>query len=91
MLGCLSIEPNRLWLVVDPLFIGYDVLYMTKIDGAKGKYEKRWILITGASTGIGEACALYLDKLGFNVFAGVRKESDAHSLKQKASKKLTPV
>ncbi|AFZ01044.1 SDR family oxidoreductase [Calothrix sp. PCC 6303] len=49
------------------------------------------VVITGASTGIGEACALMLDKLGFSVFAGVRKESDAEALKQKASSRLTPI
>jgi NAD(P)-dependent dehydrogenase (short-subunit alcohol dehydrogenase family) len=49
------------------------------------------VVITGASTGIGEACALVLDQLGFSVFAGVRKESDAEALKQKASSRLTPI
>jgi NAD(P)-dependent dehydrogenase (short-subunit alcohol dehydrogenase family) len=32
--------------------------------------------VTGASSGIGEACAQHLAALGFNVFAGVRKEAD---------------
>ncbi len=49
------------------------------------------IVITGASTGIGEACALRLDKLGFRVFAGVRKEADGQRLKQQASDRLSPV
>jgi len=49
------------------------------------------VLVTGASTGIGEACALYLDKLGFWVFAGVRKERDGDALKRKASDRLAPV
>lgn len=49
------------------------------------------IVITGASTGIGQACALYLDKLGFQVFAGVRKDTDAQALRQKASERLTPI
>ena len=48
------------------------------------------IVITGASSGIGKATALHLDKLGFRVFAGVRKEADGHALKKEASEKLTP-
>lgn len=38
------------------------------------------VLITGASTGIGEACARYLVDRGFHVFAGVRKPADADRL-----------
>src|SRR5439155_3574156 len=49
------------------------------------------IVITGASTGIGRACALRLDRMGFRVFAGVRKTEDGEALKQQASERLTPV
>jgi len=49
------------------------------------------ILVTGASTGIGRACALMLDRYGFQVFAGVRKEQDAQSLAAEASPRLTPL
>jgi NAD(P)-dependent dehydrogenase (short-subunit alcohol dehydrogenase family) len=49
------------------------------------------VVITGASTGIGEACALLLDQLGFSVFAGVRQEVHAEKLKQQASQRLTPI
>ncbi len=49
------------------------------------------VLITGTSTGIGKACALYLDRLGFKIFAGVRKEADGKALKESASDRLTPV
>jgi NAD(P)-dependent dehydrogenase (short-subunit alcohol dehydrogenase family) len=49
------------------------------------------IVITGASTGIGEACALALDRLGFRVFAGVRRFADGEALKAKGSGRLTPV
>lgn len=38
------------------------------------------VLITGASTGIGEACAIYLAERGWRVFAGVRKQVDAERL-----------
>jgi NAD(P)-dependent dehydrogenase (short-subunit alcohol dehydrogenase family) len=49
------------------------------------------VLVTGASTGIGEACALELDRRGFRVFAGVRRDEDAEQLRQKASARLLPV
>ncbi len=48
-------------------------------------------MITGASSGIGEACALHFDKKGFRVFAGVRKASDGEALRQKTSDRLTPL
>ncbi|MGD0170215.1 MAG: SDR family NAD(P)-dependent oxidoreductase [Smithella sp.] len=53
--------------------------------------RKRAILITGSSTGIGKACALYLDSIGFHVFAGVRREVDGNDLRKNASDRLTPV
>jgi NAD(P)-dependent dehydrogenase (short-subunit alcohol dehydrogenase family) len=49
------------------------------------------VLITGTSTGVGRATALLLDKQGYRVFAGVRKEQDAESLKCSASGNLTPI
>ncbi len=52
---------------------------------------ERCVLITGASTGIGRACALHMDRAGWRVFAGVRKEADGASLRQVASPRLTPV
>jgi NAD(P)-dependent dehydrogenase (short-subunit alcohol dehydrogenase family) len=49
------------------------------------------IVISGASSGIGRACALHLDKLGFDVFAGVRKEADGERLREEASGRLVPL
>ncbi len=46
------------------------------------------VLITGASTGIGAACALELDRRGFRVFAGVRKPEDGQRLQTQASPRL---
>jgi NAD(P)-dependent dehydrogenase (short-subunit alcohol dehydrogenase family) len=47
------------------------------------------VVVTGASTGIGRACALRLDRLGFQVFAGIRRDADAKALKKKAKGGLT--
>ena len=49
------------------------------------------IVITGASTGIGEASALLLDRAGWRVFAGVRRVADGEALRTRASGRLTPV
>lgn len=49
------------------------------------------VVITGASSGIGKACALRLDQLGFHVFAGVRRESDGEALRCEASDRLIPL
>jgi NAD(P)-dependent dehydrogenase (short-subunit alcohol dehydrogenase family) len=53
--------------------------------------NKGAVLITGTSTGIGRAIALKLTEEGYRVFAGVRTEKDAESLKQAASGNLTPI
>jgi NAD(P)-dependent dehydrogenase (short-subunit alcohol dehydrogenase family) len=49
------------------------------------------VVVTGASSGIGRACALHLDSLGFRVFAGVRKEADAEALRAEGSERLEPL
>jgi NAD(P)-dependent dehydrogenase (short-subunit alcohol dehydrogenase family) len=43
-------------------------------------YQQHHILISGATTGIGQCCALELSKLGLTVLAGYRKESDKTKL-----------
>jgi NAD(P)-dependent dehydrogenase (short-subunit alcohol dehydrogenase family) len=53
--------------------------------------ELRSAVITGASTGIGRATALRLDAAGFRVFAGVRRATDADSLRGVASERLVPI
>ena len=63
----------------------------TSWGGDMASEGPRTVVITGASTGIGEACALRMDRLGWRVFAGVRKEADGQALREKASEKLTPI
>jgi NAD(P)-dependent dehydrogenase (short-subunit alcohol dehydrogenase family) len=53
--------------------------------------SSRAIIVTGASTGIGRAAALWMDARGFQVFAGVRKDADADALREAASDRLTPI
>ena len=50
--------------------------------------KERSVLVTGASTGIGRATALRMDATGWRVFAGVRREEDAESLRGEASDRL---
>ena len=49
------------------------------------------VFITGCSTGIGYESALYLDRMGYHVFAGVRREQDAQALRKAASAHLFPI
>jgi NAD(P)-dependent dehydrogenase (short-subunit alcohol dehydrogenase family) len=49
------------------------------------------ILISGASSGIGRALCLELDRRGYHVFAGVRSLADADQLRSQASPRLSGV
>ncbi len=57
----------------------------------KNSTHQRAFLVTGASSGIGRATALLLDRSGFQVFAGVRRNEDGEALRQQASGRLTPI
>jgi NAD(P)-dependent dehydrogenase (short-subunit alcohol dehydrogenase family) len=51
----------------------------------------RSALVTGASTGIGRATALWLDARGWRVYAGVRRDQDAEALREAGSERLQPL
>ena len=55
------------------------------------KADSPAVVVTGSSTGIGEACALELDRRGFRVFAGVRNQADGQRLQAKGSTRLVPI
>ena len=52
---------------------------------------RRAVLVTGTSTGIGRACAMFLARSGYSVFAGVRREQDAATWRELAVANLNPI
>ena len=56
--------------------------------GETRNLQPKTVMITGASSGIGRACALRMDRAGWKVFATVRKEADAIRLENEASTRL---
>src|SRR6056297_3888678 len=52
---------------------------------------KKNILVTGTSTGIGRSIALDLSARGWRVYAGVRKSTDAESLREDADGEIVPL
>jgi NAD(P)-dependent dehydrogenase (short-subunit alcohol dehydrogenase family) len=53
--------------------------------------QEKAVVITGASSGIGRATALYLAERGFRVFAGVRKQKDGEALRTESNGRVIPV
>jgi len=51
----------------------------------------RAVVVTGASSGIGEACARRLAGAGFHVFAGVRSAEDGERLRSEAGGGIAPL
>ncbi|MFT5674707.1 MAG: short-subunit dehydrogenase [Paraglaciecola sp.] len=51
----------------------------------------KYVVVTGASTGIGRGCVKVLSEKGFHVFGSVRKQADADSLTQEFGDKVTPL
>lgn len=53
--------------------------------------NQRSVVVTGASSGVGRVTALLLARRGWRVFAGVRSEADAQSLRDEGVVRLTPL
>ncbi|HXH07354.1 MAG TPA: SDR family oxidoreductase [Vicinamibacterales bacterium] len=51
----------------------------------------RFVVVTGASSGIGFACAQRLDQAGFRVFGGVRREADGDRLRAATGGRAVPL
>jgi NAD(P)-dependent dehydrogenase (short-subunit alcohol dehydrogenase family) len=49
------------------------------------------VVVTGASSGMGRACAVRLSSAGFTVFAAVRSDRDARALAAQGSPRLVPI
>ncbi|MDX9973220.1 MAG: SDR family oxidoreductase [FCB group bacterium] len=49
------------------------------------------VVISGASTGIGKSCAEYLARMGFRVYAGVRREADGEAVKEASPERIVPL
>jgi NAD(P)-dependent dehydrogenase (short-subunit alcohol dehydrogenase family) len=64
---------------------------MRDIMGLNSNAAGLAVLVTGTSSGIGRATALHLDRMGYRVFAGIRRDSDAQGLRAAASTALTPL
>ncbi len=53
--------------------------------------QKQSVVVTGASTGIGHACALQFAQLGYRVLAGVRRQEDAAALQSASGGRIEPL
>jgi NAD(P)-dependent dehydrogenase (short-subunit alcohol dehydrogenase family) len=58
---------------------------------AESAHDRGLVVVTGASTGIGRACALHMSGRGFTVMAGVRKPEDGERLRSEAPGALEPL
>ncbi len=56
------------------------------INSFKNSSGRSWILVTGASSGIGRATVCAFAEKGYRVLAGVRSETDANSLRAEHAK-----
>jgi NAD(P)-dependent dehydrogenase (short-subunit alcohol dehydrogenase family) len=62
-----------------------------EILGKRRRSSSKNVVVTGASSGIGRATSLLLVRNGFRVFAGVRTEWDADSLRAEGGAGLVPI
>lgn len=51
----------------------------------------KYVVVTGASTGIGRGTVRVLTERGFHVFGSVRKQEDADSLREEFGDKVSPL
>jgi NAD(P)-dependent dehydrogenase (short-subunit alcohol dehydrogenase family) len=67
------------------------ICFRVKGGTVLGEEIVKSVVITGVSTGIGNAAARVLAQKGFRVFGSVRKEADAESLKRDLGDRFVPL
>ncbi len=67
------------------------MLFFQKATRNRTPREKRAVLITGSSGGIGSCCAKTLHSEGFRVFAAVRNPAAVEALRREAPDRLSPI
>src|SRR5215210_1300424 len=67
------------------------MLFFEKATQDRTPRQKRAVLITGSSGGIGSCCAKTLHSEGFRVFAAVRDWATAEALRREAPDRLSPI
>jgi len=85
-----KLHTNR-FICFSVLCIGLSGLFDSISTHEYTTHENGAIIITGASSGIGRAAAIALANQGYNVYAGVRKEEDAASIRSERNAKLEPI
>lgn len=79
-------------LLLAVLGFGLWMIYLTVLRKLTvGRYNDRYVLVTGCDSGFGNLLAKRLDLLGFNVFAGCLSKSGVEGLKSECSVNVTAI
>lgn len=85
-----TVQIVRYFMNIGPIY-SINPHFFTRMTPMDRNNPSPAVVITGASTGIGEATALELDRRGYLVFAGVRSAEAAQRLQAQSMGKLIPL